>query len=100
MIKRIFEDFLWTIFITGVALGFFTCYVAHAETLSARDAAVLTCRASENERTIAGLCGTHGCDCGILTSECAASREFLNSISDHESAAYRREAAAYAEACK
>jgi hypothetical protein len=65
----------------------------------ASDADVLTCRATEDARISAGQCGVHGCDCGILRSQCASSREFLKSI-DPYSAAYMRGKYAYDQACR
>jgi hypothetical protein len=66
----------------------------------ANDRDVLQCRASEAARQAAGKCGAHGCDCGLLKSECAASLKYLNSgLLDHEGAGYRREAYAYGHDC-
>jgi hypothetical protein len=64
----------------------------------ALDADVLACRATEDARISAGLCGVHGCDCGILRSQCRESREFLRSTVPGI-AAYTREKHAYDQAC-
>jgi hypothetical protein len=66
----------------------------------ASDRDVLQCRATEAARQIAGQCGAHGCDCGILKSECAASLKYLNSgLMDYEGAGYQREIYAYRHDC-
>jgi hypothetical protein len=67
----------------------------------ASDADVLACRATQNARVFAGKCGGHGCDCGLLRSECGASKRYLESFDreGRESAAYTREAYAFAHAC-
>jgi hypothetical protein len=64
----------------------------------ASDADVLACRATEDARISAGQCGVHGCDRGILRSQCGESREFLKSIDPHI-AAYTRGKHAYDQAC-
>jgi hypothetical protein len=66
----------------------------------ASDSEVLACRATETARQAAGKCGAHGCDCGLLKSECAASLKYLNSgLMDDEGAGYQRELYAYRRDC-
>jgi len=43
----------------------------------ADDRAVLQCRATEGQRLLAGECGAHGCDCGVLKSECGKTLQWL-----------------------
>jgi hypothetical protein len=64
----------------------------------ASDRDVLQCRATESERQRAGLCGAHGCDCGLLKSECSASRKYINS-NIGAGAGYQRELYAYEHDC-
>jgi hypothetical protein len=62
------------------------------------DREVMQCRQEENSGK--RICGAHGCDCGLLKSECAASLKYLNSgLMDREGAGYQREAYAYAHNC-
>ena len=35
---------------------------------------IAQCRARSNARQAAGMCGAHGCDCGMTTKECRAAR--------------------------
>jgi len=87
---------LMTAFLYAV-LGIGLITSAHAG-----DREVIQCRATEDARQRAGLCGAHGCDCGLLKSECAASLKYLNSF-DYEGrqgAGYMREAYAYEHACR
>ena len=35
---------------------------------------IAQCRATEGARIAAGLCGAHGCDCGMTAKECKAAR--------------------------
>jgi hypothetical protein len=67
----------------------------------ASDADVLACRATQDARGSAGQCGAHGCDCGLLRKECAASKLYLKSFDreGREGAGYMREAYAYAHDC-
>jgi hypothetical protein len=65
----------------------------------ASDASVLRCRATEESRIAAGQCGAHGCDCGILKSECAAEIEFMKTVSPG-AAAWMRSKYAIDHACK
>jgi hypothetical protein len=83
---------------TAVALA--ALMVAGATSSWATDGDVLRCRATEAAHTQAGQCGAHGCDCGLLKSECAASWKYLNSgAMDPQGAAYMREAYAYKHDC-
>jgi hypothetical protein len=68
----------------------------------ASDAGVLSCRKTEDAKMAAGLCGAHGCDCGLLRSECAATRKHLRSFdaNGRGSMAYFREKYAYNQDCK
>jgi hypothetical protein len=79
-----------------VALGFSPTH-AHAS-----DAQVLECRATQDAKISAGMCGAHGCDCGILSSECSAAKKYLNSFDaeGRQGMNYVREAYAYAHDCR
>jgi hypothetical protein len=65
----------------------------------AGDREVIKCRASEGARQMAGLCGAHGCDCGILKSECSSTAKFLSEIGP-DGRAYMENKFAYDRACK
>jgi hypothetical protein len=70
----------------------------YAYTPCRTDRDVLQCREEENSGK--RICGAHGCDCGLLKSECAASRKYLDSgMMDPEGAGYQREKYAYEHNC-
>jgi hypothetical protein len=71
----------------------------YAYTPCRTDRDVLQCRREQDKGE--RVCGAHGCDCGILRSQCASTeRELKSSDINHEGMFYLRDAAAYLQNCR